>query len=285
VIDAKRDLEPPVLEMIKRGELKKDSSVLSNPWLTKLTKELRRDGFIVTARLVVFKDDHLAIARPDLAVRVKGGALYRDFKWGRWVDPYSEEVRLYNEKIAEIAALSGVDEVQFDYVRFPAEGNYQDAYYTFDQKGISRVDIICQFLADVKNNLKKYNISLGVDIFGVTAWQKEYDIEGLGQDLKKMAEYIDVLSPMFYPSHFHSGYDGFDNPGEYPYYFVNTGVKRAKMILGKTKVKIIPWIQGFNLRSPNFGTEYILAQTKACPEGFLVWNAANNYSVTFSALR
>lgn len=285
VIDAKRDLEPPVLEMIKRRELKKDSNVLSNPWLTKLVKDLHKDGFIVTARLVVFKDDHLAIARPDLAIRVKGGALYRDFKWGRWVDPYSEEVRLYNEKIAEIAALSGVDEVQFDYIRFPAEGNYRDAHYEFDQDGISRVDIICQFLSDVKKRLERFNISLGVDIFGVTAWQKEYDIEGLGQDLKKMSEYIDVVSPMFYPSHFHSGYDGFENPGEHPYYFVNTGVKRAKMILGRTKVKIIPWIQGFDLRSPNFGPDYIRAQIKACPEGFLVWNAANNYSTTFSALR
>jgi len=289
VIDAKRDLEPPVLEMVKNWELNRKSRVHANPWLTKLTKQLHDQGFIVTARLVVFKDDHLVLARPDLAVTMRGGGLYYDHKQGRWADPYSEEVRLYNELIAEIAALSGVDEVQFDYIRFPAEGKAAEAVFPFKREGVSRVDAICEFLEDARKRLDKYNLSIGVDIFGVTAWQKPNDIKNLGQDLRRMADHIDVISPMFYPSHFHSGYDGIDEPGAHPYYFVNAGVRKAKRILKGKKIKIVPWLQGFNLRSPDFGPSYVLRQVLACQDegidSFLVWNAANRYEDTFQALR
>jgi hypothetical protein len=289
VIDAKRDLEPPVLALIKERKLDNETGMLSNPWLTKLTKKLHDEGFIVTARIVVFKDDHLALARPDLAIKLKGRQYYFDRKWGRWVDPYSSEVRLYNKKIAEIAALSGVDEVQFDYIRFPAEGNAYRAIFPYYKEGVSRVDTINTFLAEARECLDKYNVSIGVDIFGVTAWQMHNDVETLGQDLKKMAKYIDVLSPMFYPSHFHSGYDGIKEPGAHPYYFLNTGVKKTKKLLASDKVKIVPWIQGFNMNSPNFGPWYVAEQVRACRaegvHGFLVWNAANNYEATFSAFK
>jgi hypothetical protein len=128
-----------------------------------------------------------------------------------------------------------------------------------------------------------------VDIFGVTAWQSKNDVKNLGQDLKRMGQYIDVISPMLYPSHFHRGYDGYANPGSEPYYFINAGVKKTKEILSEEAVTIVPWIQGFDMCSPNFGPDYILQQVKACQdekvEGFLVWNAGNRYDVTFSALR
>ncbi len=289
VIEAKTVLRKPLVELIKERRVDAETRVRPDPWLSRLTKELHDEGFVVSVRLVVFKDDHLVIARPDLAVRVEGGKLYRDHMGGRWGDPYSEEVRLYNELIAERAALSGVDEVQFDYIRFPAEGEAHNAYFPFQQEGVSRVEIINKFLADVRRRLKKYNVSIAVDIFGVTAWQMRNDIENLGQDLKKMAKHIDVLSPMFYPSHFHSGYDGFENPGSHPYYFVNTGVRKAKEILAGKEVKIVPWLQGFDLRSPNFGPDYILAQIRACQnegiESYLVWNAGNVYDMTFQTIR
>jgi hypothetical protein len=288
VIEAKSFLKPPYVELARRRKLDNNTRVLQNSRLAEFCADLHEEGFIVSARLVVFKDDHLILARPDLAIRVKGGNIYRDHMYGRWCDPYSDEVRLYNELIAESAALSGVDEVQFDYIRFPAEGNAHTAYYPFHKEGVSRVEIINQFLKDVRKRVDKYHVSIAVDIFGVTAWQKWNDIENLGQDIKKMAQHIDVISPMFYPSHFHSGYDDFKNPGSHPYYFVNTGVKKALEILDGAPVKIVPWIQGFDLKSPNFGPQYMREQIQACKDegvsGFLVWNANNDYSATFSAL-
>jgi hypothetical protein len=263
--------------------------VSPDPWLAKLVKELHQDGFIVSARIVVFKDDHLVIARPDLAIKIKSGEIYRDHKQGRWADPYLEEVRLYNILVAERAALSGVDEIQFDYVRFPAEGKAHLAQYSTSKGSLSKVDIINIFLKSARERLKRYNVSLAVDIFGVTAWQLKEDVETLGQDLRKMAKYIDVVSPMFYPSHFSAGYDGFENPGEHPYHFVNAGVRKAKKILSGESVSVVPWIQGFDLRSPNFGPNYILDQIRACKDegvnNYLIWNARNVYDTAFNALK
>jgi len=289
VIDAKEILSQPFLTLAREHKLASRSNVSPSPWLSKLVQELHEEGFIVTARLVVFKDDHLALARPDLAVRIRGEGIYRDRKGGKWVDPYSDEVRLYNELIAEAAAASGVDEIQFDYIRFPAEGAARLAYYPHEKQGLSKVDIICEFLRAVRERTMRYNTSLAVDIFGVTAWQSRSDIKNLGQDLKRMAGYLDVLSPMLYPSHFHPGYDGFASPGSHPYYFVNAGVRKAKEILSGEATVLVPWIQGFNLRSPNFGPHYILEQIKAAEdggaEGYLIWNARNDYETAFRALK
>ncbi len=288
VIDAKDMICRPYFELIKEHKLTPETRAAANPWLAKLAADLHKDNLILTARIVVFKDDRLALARPDLGVHL-GGGLYRDRRGGKWLDPYSEEVRRYVGLIAESAALSGVDEVQFDYIRFPAEGPALHATYPHRQEGVSKVDIICQFLKETKERLAPYNTSLAVDIFGVTAWHSKVDIDNLGQDLKRMGEYLDVLSPMLYPSHFHAGYDGFANPGSEPYYFMHTGVVQSKAILSGEAIALVPWIQGFDMNSPNFGTNYIREQVRACEEGgakgFLIWNAGNNYSVSFAALK
>ncbi|NQU17506.1 MAG: hypothetical protein HQ564_05515, partial [Candidatus Saganbacteria bacterium] len=280
VIDIKTIIEKQIMPFIKNETMDYEIIVHPDPWLSQLVKELHQEGFIVVGRVVVFKDDHLAIARPDLQIKTKNNKYYRDRKGGRWVDPYSPEVRLYNEYIAEIAAKSGIDEIQFDYIRFPAEGaayNIKSDY----QDGRSRVDIINQFLKDVNKRVKSYKVSLAVDIFGVTAWQKRADIETLGQSIEAMAELVDVICPMFYPSHFHSGYDGIKNPGEHPYYFVNTGVKKALQMIGSREAKLSPWIQGFALGTNNFGRNYIQQQINACTNEsvtkFLIWNAGNRY--------
>lgn len=289
VIDVKETLSSPFVALAKQKKLSPSIKIEPNPWLSKLVTELHNEGFIVTARMVVFKDDHLILSRPDLGVKVGPGGLYRDRKGGKWADPYSDEVRLYNALIAETAAAAGVDEIQFDYIRFPAEGEAKFAYYPHQKEKVSRVDIICEFLKEVRERTARYNTSLAVDIFGVTAWQSKKDVKNLGQDLKQMAKYIDVLSPMFYPSHFHAGYDGYANPGSQPYYFVNVGVKKTREILSTEATVIVPWIQGFNMSSPNYGPGYITEQVKAAKEGgakgYLIWNARNVYAVPFAALK
>nr|MCU0563733.1 putative glycoside hydrolase [Desulfobacterales bacterium] len=76
-------------------------------------------GIYTIARVVVFKDDLLATARPELAVKTPGGEIWRDREHLGWVDPFRKEVWAYNLQIAEEAARMGFDEIQFDYVRFP----------------------------------------------------------------------------------------------------------------------------------------------------------------------
>jgi len=289
VVDAKLHLAKPLLKPLKEKKLNFMTQVKADPWLARLCRQLHAEGFIVSVRLVVFKDDRLVLARPDLGVRLPNGKLYHDLKDGLWADPYSGEVRLFNQLVAERAAMSGVDEVQFDYIRFPAERNSHLAIYPHKKEGLSRISCINTFLRDARHRLNKYNISLAVDIFGVTAWQDRYDSSNLGQDLKQMAKYLDVISPMLYPSHFHSGYDGYANPGAHPYHFIYEGVSRALKLVSGESVAIVPWIQGFSLRSPNFGPKYIEAQIQACKDAgisrYLVWNAGNRYQATFDALQ
>ncbi len=263
VIDGKDILSKPLLKLSKEKKITHETKVEADPWLSLLTKKLHDEGFIVTTRLVVFKDDNLVLARPDLAIRNGKGDIYRDRARGRWADPYADEVRLYNELIAEIAALSGVDEIQFDYIRFPVERSAHDAIYPFKKEGVRKTEVITSFLEAVRKRVEQYNVSIAADIFGITAWHRDADVSALGQDIKAMSKYIDVLSPMLYPSHFGKGFAGFDNPGNNPYYFVNTGIKKVKKVLSNENIRIVPWLQGFNLRSPNFGPNYIKEQIRA----------------------
>ncbi|OGC14599.1 hypothetical protein A3J90_03340 [candidate division WOR-1 bacterium RIFOXYC2_FULL_37_10] len=293
VVDVNYFLEEPLLKLAKEKKLNKNTIVTASPWLTKFVEDMHKDGVIVSARIVAFKDDHLIIARPDLSIRLPDGKEYRDHKNGRWVDPYSEEGCLFKELLAERAALSGVDEIQFDYIRFPAEGAAENIVLPhkkiYLQKAgtteIDRVDIICRFLKNTRQRLQKYNVSMALDIFGIIAWQEKRDIKTLGQDLKKMSEFLDVLSPMLYPSHFHNGYDGYSNPGSEPYHFMYVGVKKSLEILSGEATVLVPWIQGFNLKSPNYGPAYIDAQIKACKDlgvnKYLIWNARNVYDSVY----
>ncbi|MBU0574261.1 MAG: putative glycoside hydrolase [Candidatus Margulisiibacteriota bacterium] len=281
VIDAKYDIEGQLIPIIKDKKLTPKTRVTASTWLKELADQVHKEGFILTARIVVFKDDHLVLARPDLSVKLPGNRMYRDHKGGRWANPYEPEVRLYNELLAEIAAMSGVDEVQFDYIRFPAEGEAGRLKFP-EEKELSRVAVINTFLRDTRNRLAKYNVSIGVDIFGITAWEKsDYDIKTLGQSIEAMAEYIDVLSPMLYPSHFHRGFDGHAIPGEDPYYFISKGIERTQLLIKDRNVKIVPWIQGFAMETSWFGPKYISEQIRACRDNsvdrFLIWNARNVY--------
>ena len=84
-----------------------------------LIQGLKEKNLYLIARIVVFKDDPLAAARPEWAVKNKGGGVFLDRERLRWVDPFRLEVWDYNIAIAKIMAELGFDEIQFDYVRFP----------------------------------------------------------------------------------------------------------------------------------------------------------------------
>ena len=93
--------------------------VITMPDLAGLLSTLRQRGIYTIARIVVFKDDPLASARPDLAVRRRDGSIYRDREGLAWTDPHQAEVRAYNIGVAREVANAGFDEIQFDYARIP----------------------------------------------------------------------------------------------------------------------------------------------------------------------
>jgi hypothetical protein len=86
------------------------------------------------ARIAIFRDERLVVAHPELAVQShKNHTAWRENGKLVWTDPSNPKVQDYDIALAKYVAGLGVDEIQFDYVRFPAEGDQQDAMFVFQQ--------------------------------------------------------------------------------------------------------------------------------------------------------
>ncbi|HTK94191.1 MAG TPA: putative glycoside hydrolase, partial [Terriglobales bacterium] len=185
----------------------------------------------VIARIAIFRDELLVRHHPELAVQSRrSGTAWRENGKLVWTDTSHLEVQDYNIALARTAAAGGVDEVQYDYVRFPAEGDQADAKFQFQSvPGRTRADVIEDFLARSQKALAPSGVLFSLDVFGVMAWQRPVDLGHTGQDIVRMAKHCDVLSPMIYPSHFF-GMDGYDKPGDAPEHFIGESMERFRKI-------------------------------------------------------
>jgi len=259
--------------------------------LPKFTRFLHRLGLHAIARIALFRDTYIAEHHPELAVRSRRTGLpWRENGKLVWTDPSRREVQDYNLGLAKQAVASGVDEIQFDYVRFPAEGDQADAQFHFQsaQPEWTRSKVITDFLARAYTDLHALGVLVSLDVFGVMAWQRPLDLAHTGQDITEMARYCDVLSPMIYPSHFF-GMDGFARPGDAPEHFISSSMERFRKITEGTDVILRPWLQAFAWRTKTYSPGYILTQVNIAREnggiGYLFWNARNDYSAPFLAMR
>lgn len=286
---------------------------------------LHQQNMHAIARIAIFRDEHLVVNHPDLAVQSrKNHAPWRENGKLVWTDPSNPKVQDYDIALAKHVAALGVDEVQFDYVRFPAEGDQKDALFLFqkDQPGndaqeascgdgraahpgkgkqtatagakpcpaqhtMQRSDVIAGFLKRAYAELHPTGVLLSLDVFGVMAWQRQVDLSHTGQDIVQMAKYCDVLSPMIYPSHFF-GMDNIPHPGDEPAHFIGESMDRFELITKGSGVVIRPWLQAFHWRTKTYSPEYIKIQVETARAkggiGFLFWNAANDYSKPFIAM-
>jgi len=252
-----------------------------------LLAAFKEKGIYTIARIVVFKDDLLATARPDLAVKTPAGELWRDREHLAWVDPFRKEVWNYNIQIAEEAAKLGFDEIQFDYVRFPDSRSPRFSQPSTEE---GRVRAIAGFLQEAKARLAPYNVFVAADIFGYVCWNlNDTDI---GQKLDPMASAVDYLSPMLYPSGFQFGIPGYRNPVQNPHEIVFLSLKKAQERLKISPVRFRPWLQAFkdyafDRRQFN-GKELrdqISASEKFGAQGWMLWNPVNQYTATTESLK
>ncbi len=186
---------------------------------------LHQQGIYVIGRIVVFQDPVLARARKDLALKKHS---QKDILWFdnlklSWVDPSSIEVWKYNLKIAKDALEKGFDEINFDYIRFPSDGNLKEIDYPFWNKKKSKQEVIKSFFKYLRENLGTSTLS--IDVFGMTTVRN--DDLGIGQVLEDAFEYFDYICPMVYPSHFESGFLGYKNPAKHPYQVVKYCMENA----------------------------------------------------------
>src|SRR5262249_46507556 len=162
----------------------------------------------------------------DLAVQKRGGGPhYAPSKVIDWLDPSNENVQGYLSSVVDEALSFGVDEIQLDYVRYPTEGVW-DADFHLKEKKLAPADVITNFVKRIHEHTAKSGVPLSLDVFGVVAWRDPRDIEATGQDLRRLAPFIEAVSPMVYPSHFADGFNGYEHPGDHAD-VVAIGTKKA----------------------------------------------------------
>ncbi len=241
---------------------------------------LRQRGIYLIARIVVFKDDPLAVARPEWAVKRADGSVFHDREQLAWVDPTLPEVWAYNLEIAAEVAELGFDEIQFDYVRFPDTPGLRFSVANTEEL---RVKAISGFLSAARKRLAPYNVFVAADIFGYVAWNQN-DTQ-IGQRLDALSAPLDYLSPMLYPSGFKFGIPGYTNPVAHPHEIVHLTLRRAADRSGLAPVRFRPWLQAFRDyafdRRP-FGGQEIRQQIDAAEKfganGWMLWNPRNAYT-------
>jgi hypothetical protein len=262
---------------------------------SKLLKTLEEKEIYPIARVVVFKDNHLAAQRPELSF-TENGEVWKNGRGESFVNPFMKEVWEYNVEIAKEAAKMGFKDIQFDYVRFPEGFETRDSSLEYSQGDYSdvdtdnvqnRVNAVTDFVAYAKKELEPYGVDVSVDIFGYAATLPE--APGIGQNFSKISANVDAISSMIYPSHWTS-YFGIDKPDLQPYEIINEYAKHENKVLDELENRPVsrPWIQDFTasyLGAGNYlkyGKAEVEAQIRALNENgideFLLWNAANRYT-------
>lgn len=242
-----------------------------------IVEKFQENDIYVIARQTVFQDPILAEKDFDLAIKSKNGGIWRDHKGLAWVDPTKKEVWEYNVEIAKEAIKFGFDEINFDYVRFPSDGNMSLVFYENQEK--NKNEVMADFFSYLHNSFKNYPVWTSVDLFGFV--MERHDGMSIGQRLEDVLNKVDYICPMMYPSHYPAGHLGLSNPAENPFLVIDNGMKKAENYFKNSSSEVRPWIQAFNIGAV-YDAEKIRAQIEAIEKydnaGFLLWNASNRYS-------
>ncbi len=270
-------------------DLKKEGSIekrISN--IRSLTDMLHKKNIYIIGRVSVFQDPYMTKKNPNWAItRKSDGLVWKDRKGLSFLDPDKKEVHDYIVSIAKGAYEEGFDEINFDYIRYPSDGDMKNINYHLAE-GETRSDNIEKFFKYISSEIKKENnIPISGDLFGLTT--EATDDMGIGQVWEKALPYFDYLCPMVYPSHYPAGQAGYKNPSEHPYEIINIALSSAikkteKMSMDKSKIR--PWLQDFDLGA-TYTKELIQAEMKAVYDNgltsWMLWDPANKY--TPSALK
>lgn len=286
VVDIKGPIGEPAFTLKKNSLLKYNTARQIYDAETVIQK-LHKEKIYAIARVFVFQDPFLVGREPQFALQKKTGGLWADRKGVKWLDPTHFGVWKYNADMMREAYDRGFDEVQFDYIRFPSDGNLETIKYSgWDGKTPKEIEIE-NFFIYLSRVAAGSKIPISADLFGLVCCNENYDL-GIGQVLERTLPYFAFVSPMMYPSHYSSGFQGFANPASYPYEVVKYSMDQANEKLSRLRAatsapigKLRPWIQDFDI-GDNYDATKVLAQIRAAEEtgadGFLIWNARNVYT-------
>jgi hypothetical protein len=284
VIDIK-DYTGKIGFLVSNPKLEKfGSSENRIPDVKEFIGRLHEKGIYVIGRISSFQDSSLVKTHPEYAVKNKAGAVWKDYKGVAWLDVGAKPVWDYLAMIGDEAYSVGFDELNFDYIRFPSDGNMEDIAYPFSQ-GKVKATALREFFSFVSGYFHNKDITISADLFGMTT--SNYDDLGIGQVLEDALKYFDYVSPMVYPSHYPTNFNGWKKPAEKPYevilYAMSKAVVRAN-IASTSPYKLRPWLQDFSIGGTNYSSDMVRAQIKATYDvglnSWMLWNASNVYTAS-----
>lgn len=258
--------------------------------MEKRMADLKENGVYTIARIVAFKDNQAGSMRPDLAIKNTSGGVWRDNGGNAWLNPYNRDSWEYILDIAKEAVVYGFDEIQFDYVRFPTDGNRKIIDYGEAGEKETMSHAIASFLKHATQEINDMGVFVSADVFGQVTTNT--DDMGLGQQLEDLVVSANVISPMVYPSHYYPGVYGVSYPDFEPYKIVYTSMSTAQNRIqelksSEKKALMRPWLQDFTASYLKqgyqvYGTKQVREQIQATYDSgvdqWLLWNAGNYYT-------
>jgi hypothetical protein len=244
---------------------------------------LHQHGIYAIARIVVAKDPLLAMNKSGWGVRSTLGGFWEDRIGTRWVDAYNDSVWNYAADLAREAVLTGFDEIQFDYLRFPDEPRALLSQAIFPAKlpGETQRDAIRRNVGLLRSRTADLGVPFTLDIFGLTT--SADDDLGIGQVWEDMSSQADVVLPMVYPSHYRAGAYGILSPNHEPYRIVHRALEDA---LRKSAglihpARIRPYLQAFTIYRVRYSAGEVRAEINATEDlgigDWVLWNSSGVY--------
>lgn len=284
VLDIKDNSGEIVIKLNSPNLAKYQSDISRVSDIKEFVDELHGKGYYVIGRIAVFQDNYLTRIRPDLAMRRKdNNEIWQDAKGMAWLDVSQQEVWDYTIALASEAYATGFDELNFDFVRFPTDGDIsQIRYRNYDPSKETRVEALRKFFIYLHTHIKDIGVPSSADVFGMVTTNN--DDLGIGQVMENVAPYVDYVSPMLYPFQYPKGWQGFKKPATVPYKVVkislDSGIKKIEA-LGFSKNKIRPWLQDFDLGA-TYTTSMVKAEQQAVYDAdlssWMMWDSSNKYT-------
>jgi hypothetical protein len=280
--------------------LNKNASGCKVSDMQNFVEELHNKNIYVIGRVTAFQDPTFVKAHPELAVKKKSGGIWKDRKGISFVDPGAKPFWNYITAIATSSYAIGFDEINFDYIRFPSDGDMKDIYFSYTGT-TTKKEMLRKFFEYLDENLSGTGLTTSADLFGMTTTNT--DDLGIGQVLEYALENFDYVDPMVYPSHYPPTFNGWPDPNKVPYEIVkfsmDAAVARNKFLyseistttasttpnLGLMKrinpLQLRPWLQD-NDYPVHYTADMVRKQIQATYDAgltsWMLWDPANTYT-------
>lgn len=264
---------------------------------------LHGKGIYVIGRITVFQNPYYTKQHPNEAVQHKNGGVWKDRKGLAFVDVGA---RAYWDTVVELAKesyLMGFDELNFDYIRYPSDGDMGAAVY-IKRDGKTKQEMLEDFFKYLHEHMPE-GVATSADLFGMTTTNT--DDLNIGQVLERALPYFDYIAPMVYPSHYPTGFHGYKDVNANAYNIVHFSMSEAvrRTVSTTSEVpsyahtrigtstpavyekpaypasKMRPWLQDFDYPveyTPAMVAEQIKANTDSGLNSYMFWDPSNKYS-------